>query len=56
MKNENLKILVIFSLICLAWGSTWGVIRLGLESLTPFISVGLRFTLASILILIYNEI
>ena len=52
MKNEKLKILVIFSLLCLAWGSTWGVIRLGLESLTPFISVGLRFTLASILILI----
>src|SRR4030067_116679 len=52
MKKEKLKILVIFSLICLAWGSTWGVIRLGLESLTPFISVGLRFTLASILILI----
>jgi len=52
MKNEKLKILVIFSLLCFAWGSTWGVIRLGLESLTPFISVGLRFTLASILILI----
>ena len=52
MKNEKLKILVIFSLLCLAWGSTWGVIRLGLKSLTPFISVGLRFTLASILILI----
>jgi drug/metabolite transporter (DMT)-like permease len=52
MKNEKLKILIIFSLLCLAWGSTWGVIRLGLESLTPFISVGLRFTLASILILI----
>jgi drug/metabolite transporter (DMT)-like permease len=52
VKNENLKTIVIFSIICLAWGSTWGVIRLGLESLTPFISVGLRFTLASILILI----
>lgn len=52
MKNEKFKILIIFSLLCLAWGSTWGVIRLGLESLTPFISVGLRFTLASILILI----
>ncbi|HAB54688.1 MAG TPA: multidrug DMT transporter permease [Ignavibacteriales bacterium] len=52
MKNEKLTILIIFSLLCLAWGSTWGVIRLGLESLTPFISVGLRFTLASIFILI----
>ena len=52
MKNVKLTILIIFSLLCLAWGSTWGVIRLGLESLTPFISVGLRFTLASIFILI----
>lgn len=52
MKDEKLKILIIFSLICFAWGSTWGAIRLGLESLTPFISVGLRFTLASILVLI----
>lgn len=52
MQNEKLKILIIFSLICLAWGSTWGAIRLGLESLTPLMSVGLRFTLASILILI----
>jgi drug/metabolite transporter (DMT)-like permease len=52
VKSEELKITIIFSLICLAWGSTWGVIRLGLESLTPFISVGLRFTLASILVLI----
>lgn len=52
MKDEKLKIFIIFSLICLAWGSTWGAIRLGLESLTPFISVGLRFTLAAILVLI----
>ncbi len=52
MNNEKLKIVIIFSLICLAWGSTWGAIRLGLESLTPLVSVGLRFTLASMLILI----
>lgn len=50
MNNDKLKIIIIFSLICIAWGSTWGVIKLGLESLTPFISAGLRFTLASILI------
>ena len=52
MKHDKLKILVIFSLICLAWGSTWGVIKLGLESLTPFISSGLRFILASVIILV----
>ncbi len=33
--------------ICLIWGSTWLVIRLGMESLTPFISAGVRFTIAS---------
>lgn len=48
--NNQLKILIIFSLLCLIWGSTWGMIRLGLESLTPLFSVGLRFALAAILI------
>lgn len=52
MSNERIKIAVVFSLICLAWGSTWSAIRLGLESLTPFISAGVRFMLASILIFI----
>lgn len=52
MKNEKLKIIITFSLVCLAWGSTWSVIKLGLESLTPFISVGFRFALASLIILI----
>lgn len=50
--NNQLKILIIFSLLCLIWGSTWGMIRLGLESLTPLFSAGLRFGLASVLILI----
>jgi drug/metabolite transporter (DMT)-like permease len=56
MNNEKLKIFLIFSLICLAWGSTWGMIRLGLESLTPFISVGFRFLLASVMVLIIMKL
>lgn len=56
MNQERIKIILIFSLICLAWGSTWGVIKLGLESLTPFISVGLRFVIASLLILVIMKI
>jgi drug/metabolite transporter (DMT)-like permease len=52
MRNDKVKILVIFGLICLAWGSTWSVIKLGLESLTPFISSGSRFLLASAIILV----
>ncbi len=39
-----------FVLICLIWGSTWLAIRLGLNSLSPLISSGLRFSLASIFI------
>lgn len=56
MKNDKLKIVLIFCLLCLAWGSTWGVIKLGLESLTPFISIGIRFTLAAFLILMIMKI
>lgn len=56
MNQERIKIILIFSLICLAWGSTWGVIKLGLESLTPFMSVGFRFVIASLLILVIMKI
>lgn len=47
MVSEKTKIAVGFLLICLIWGSTWLVIRIGLESLTPLLSAGVRFFLAS---------
>lgn len=50
MKNDSLKIILGYIFICLIWGSTWVAIRLGLDSLTPFISAGLRFTFAATLI------
>ena len=50
MENENFKIGAGYALICLLWGSTWLVIRIGLDSMTPMISAGTRFLLASILI------
>lgn len=56
MNQEKIKIILVFSLICLAWGSTWGVIKLGLESLTPFMSVGFRFVIASLLIIVIMKI
>ncbi|KAF0153219.1 MAG: DMT superfamily drug/metaboltie permease [Ignavibacteria bacterium] len=52
MFSENLKITLAYILICLLWGSTWLAIRLGLDSLTPIFSAGIRFTFASMLILI----
>ncbi len=51
MLNDRIKIGFGFTLICLIWGSTWLVIRIGLNSLTPIISVGIRFLLASLIIL-----
>lgn len=48
--SDRLKIGFGFALICLIWGSTWLVIRIGLNSLTPIISAGIRFLLASLII------
>lgn len=51
MKSSGLKIFLVYLLLCLIWGSTWLAIRASLESLTPFISGGSRFFLASVFIL-----
>jgi drug/metabolite transporter (DMT)-like permease len=48
--NENYKIPSIYLIISLIWGSTWLAIRIGLESLTPFLSAGLRFIVAALVI------
>ncbi len=50
MNSGSLKVISIYVLICLIWGSTWIAIRFGLESLTPLISSGIRFTLAAAVI------
>ncbi len=50
MNTDNIKIGSGYVLICAIWGSTWLAIRLGLDSLTPFMSAGIRFLLASIFI------
>jgi len=51
MSNEKLKIAGGYALISLIWGSTWLAIRIGLDSLTPIVSAGIRFSLASIFVL-----
>lgn len=50
MQNNTFKIIVIYAIACLIWGSTWMAIRISLNSFTPFLSVGLRFSLASLFI------
>jgi drug/metabolite transporter (DMT)-like permease len=56
MKSESVKIILIYALACLIWGSTWLAIRIGLEDLTPLISAGYRFLLASMFILLLMKI
>jgi drug/metabolite transporter (DMT)-like permease len=56
MQKDTIKIILVYALACLIWGSTWMAIRVGLDSLTPFISVGLRFSFAALFILIFMKI
>lgn len=48
--SHNLKVILGYILICLLWGSTWLAIRVGLESVTPLLSAGVRFIIATGLI------
>ncbi len=45
--------LIIFVSLCLIWSSTWMVIKIGLKSLPPFLSLGCRFFVASLSLAIY---
>jgi drug/metabolite transporter (DMT)-like permease len=56
MRSTPLRIFLVYLLLCLIWGSTWLAIRASLESLTPFISLGSRFILASFFILVLMKI
>ncbi|MEJ2105541.1 MAG: EamA family transporter [Ignavibacteriaceae bacterium] len=56
MNKAGLKIFLVYALLCFIWGSTWVVIRFGLESLTPMFSAGVRFAAASIFVFILMKI
>ena len=45
MNKLAVKVFLAYTALCLIWGSTWIAIRIGLESLTPIFSAGLRFSL-----------
>ena len=40
---------LLIGVLCLLWGSTWVVIKVGLEDLPPYTSAGIRFAVAGIL-------
>ena len=43
---------LVYSLLCLVWGSTFMAIKLGLEDSPPFWSAGLRFVIAAVIVLL----
>ncbi len=51
--NDRPKIIFLYALICLIWGTTWLVIKIGLETMPPLFSAGCRFTLASAVLYAY---
>jgi len=50
MGGEKAKIVIGYILICLIWGSTWIAIKIGLETLTAMLAIGLRFLIASVVL------
>ena len=56
MKSEKGLIVVGFILISIIWGSTWLVIKIGLESITPFYGIAIRFTIASVILFLIMRI
>lgn len=45
--SHNLKVLLGYIVICLLWGSTWLAIKIGLDTVTPILSAGIRFIIAT---------
>jgi drug/metabolite transporter (DMT)-like permease len=47
-----MKSRLVWLVLCLIWGSTWLFIKLGLENLPPLTFAGIRFVIASIILLL----
>lgn len=56
MANDRLKISLGFIFASLIWGSTWLVIKVGLESIPPFYGAAFRFIFAVIILLLIIKI
>ncbi|MGE5437800.1 MAG: DMT family transporter [Syntrophothermus sp.] len=50
--DNKFKVVALYILVCLIWGTTWFAIRISLNDLTPFLSAGIRFIVASVIIYI----
>ncbi len=50
MGSERFRVVVGYVVITMVWGSTWLVIKIGLETMPPFLSAGIRFVVASLIL------
>ena len=50
MEKERVRIWAAFAIVCTVWGSTWMTIKIGLETIPPFFSAGVRFVIAAVLL------
>lgn len=58
MSDRKFFIPLIYFLICFFWGSSWYVIKLSLEYVTPLINLGIRFLISALaiyLVMIYTK-
>lgn len=57
MHNKDKFIsIAVFAFLCMIWSSTWVVIKIGLETVPPFLSAGLRFLLAGTVLFIFRKL
>ncbi len=54
-RTKHLPLLV-FLLLSLIWSSTWIAIKVGLQTLPPFLAAGWRFLIASVILFVYMKI
>ncbi len=54
MKSAKWTAILVVALLSLIWSSTWLAIKIGLESLPPFLSAGWRFFIAFIPLFLYS--
>lgn len=50
--HHRLRIVIGFAIVSTVWGSTWLAIKIGLETLPPFLAAGLRFMVASCILFV----
>lgn len=53
MEKKNYGLLA-YILVCIIWGSTYLAIRVGVQSMPPFLFAGIRFLIAGSIILLYS--